>query len=151
MNDISNEKVAMDRNEISKLVKQRADQKGSKDKQMLSHLARKFSRQAPDEVFWGLYQVFLADEGDNFHRQQLAGQLFLKVNPTASFELAAVIEDCLETYNLSIEELPIFLCNLYGFENFMKSIEKIDIQKLNPNQKQALETFKYWVSAYDKQ
>lgn len=135
----------MDREEIYDLVIDIADRKGSTDAQMLKHLKQKLEKLPVEELFYGLYKVFLSNEKDYFNRQQLAGKMLFKIRPSLRFDLPKVIKDCLSTYNLSIEELPFYLRDLCGIERVKLAISQVEDMPLNESEKNSLETFKFWL------
>ena len=139
----------MTEEEIYSLVIDIADRKGSTDQQMLKHLKQKLEKQLPDDLFNGLYRVFLSSEGDYFNRQQLAGKMLYKIRPRLHVELVAIIKSCLDTYNLSIEELPFYLKELCGIDRLKAAMAEIEAMPLNKNEQTSLDTFKFWLGLRD--
>jgi hypothetical protein len=106
----------LSRDQIAEKVIHSADNYSSSNPQQFKQLKFIFSKCDKEELFKGLYLVFLEQNENYFQRQQLAGKLLYSIKPRLQINLYDIIKKCLNTYNLSIEELPWYLSELCGKE-----------------------------------
>ena len=135
----------MNRIEIYDKVIESADKHGSTNPQIIKHLRASFRRVEAKELFEGLFKVFLNTDGDKFNRQQLSGKLLHKIQPRTFIDLADVIKSCLDTWDVSVEELPFYFRDVCGIERVVKAFNIIRVANLNENEINSLETMEWWL------
>jgi hypothetical protein len=135
----------MKREEIAKLVIERAKRFGPDNLQQIKQLSFALSKSDPDKVFYGLYMVFLAESSQPFPQQELAGKLLFILKPKVILELAPVIERALENWDVSVEELPFYFRDVFGIESVSVSLGSISANEINEVQRKNLETMKWWL------
>jgi hypothetical protein len=135
----------MNREEITKLIIERAKRFGPDNHQQIKQLSFALSKSDPEEVFYGLYMVFLTESPQPFPQQELAGKLLFILKPKVNLELAPVIECVLENWDVSVEELPFYFRDIFGIELVSASIGSIGSNEMNEVQRKNLETMKWWL------
>jgi len=135
----------MHRDEITELIVERANKYGPNNPQQIKQLSFYLAKVDPEEVFHGLYGVFKSIPSQDYMSQELAGKILSKVMPRLYLDLVPLIKGVLENWNVSIEQLPFYFRDLCGIEVVAKAIERIDSAELNANQKNSLETMKWWL------
>lgn len=55
---------------------------------------------------------------------------------------------CLDTYDVSVEELPWYLCSLVGKERVLALLEELTIESITENERDSLDTMIYWAKCY---
>ena len=123
-----------------------ADRYGDRNPQQTRQMLTALSKSDPKAVFEGLYKAFLSSEGDYFTRQKLAGKLLYESKPRLPIDLKEVIYGCLDTYNLSVDELPRYLCELCGMEEMLTTIRELRNAKLSERQAESLAVFHWWLA-----
>lgn len=135
----------MNRQDVYRKVTTIADKYGSRNSQQLKQLEFILRKIDDNELFHGCYPIF-CEHHDNFvARQELAGVMLHRIMPKADFELEQVIRSCLPTYELSVEELPWYLSDLFDLAEINAIIDKISVGRLDERENKALETLKYWL------
>lgn len=135
----------MRREKITELIVERANKFGPYNPQQLKQLDFVLSKLDPEEVFYGLYMVFISAPCQAFAPQELAGKLLVSVKPELKLDLAPLIVGVLENWNVSVEELPLYFRDICGIESLSVAIESINSYELNENQKNGLKTMKWWL------
>ena len=135
----------MNRNEIGDKVLEVADRFGSRNRQQLVQLEKRFREYSPEELFYGLYKVFLLDGENYFERQQLAGRLLYKIRPKLHLDLRKIVWQCLETYNPSVEELPWYLASLCKKERVVLVLAELKNGTLTEKESISIKTFEFWL------
>lgn len=135
----------MRKEEITKLIVERAKRFGPDNHQQIKQLTFVLEKSDPCEIFYGLYMVFLSESSQAFAQQELAGKLLFILKPKLSLELAPLIEGVLENWNVSVEELPYYFRDVFGIELVSTAIECINADELNELQQKNLETMKWWL------
>ena len=135
----------MNRDDIRNKVIEVAEKYRAANTQQIKQLSLVLKKCDPEEVFFGLYSVFLISGENSYIKQQLAGVLLSKVRPRLFINLSEVIKDCLDTWNVSVEELPHYLRDLCGLNRVAEAIGKVRLTNLNQNEIQRLNTIEYWL------
>lgn len=135
----------MHREEITELIVERANKFGPYNPQQLKQLDFVLNKSDPEEVFYGLYMVFISAPYQAFAPQELAGKLLVSVKPKLKLDLVPLIISVLENWNVSVEELPLYFRDICGIEALSVSIESINSNELNESQKSGLKTMKWWL------
>ncbi len=134
--------------EICASIVESAERYGSGNRQRLKQLSVVLANRDPEEVFKGLYSVFLLSDPNNYESQQLAGVLLFKISPTAAFELEDVLRMSLNTYNLSVEEWPWYLVRRFGQERVLNVLERLLQTEKGATARRSAETMARWVRRY---
>ena len=128
-----------------------ADKYGPRNPQQIKQFNTILRKCDKTEVFEGLYRVFLFDDSPKkFERQQLAGVLLFKTKPRVHVDLAERISLLLETWDVSVEEVPWYFAELCGVEKVNIAIGKVRNYTLSKNERTALDTIEWWLSKYDR-
>jgi hypothetical protein len=133
------------REEIKNLVVERAKKYGPNNPQQIKQLSFVLGKTEPEEVFYGLYEVFITVPGQDFESQELAGKLLYRVKPKLYLELVPLITNVLENWNVSVEELPFYFRDLCGIDVVSKAISAINTSGLNETELKSLDTMKWWL------
>lgn len=133
---------------IYKKVTVSADKYGHRNPQQFKQLTFCIAQSAPQDAYDGLIRIFTEASSNASNRQELAGRLLFKVNPTAQFDVKRILEASLEFYDLSVEELPFYLVSQAGLEKVIDEADKISETQLTERQTRALNTIKYWLRNY---
>ena len=110
----------MDRQAIIEKIKSSADRYGSSNKQQKKQLFSWLKNASERELFFGLFSFF-CDPGlqDNqYERQQLAGTILFSMKPDCPLKLDGAIYATPTHWDLSVEELPWYLCEKFGKKKF---------------------------------
>ncbi|WP_227816876.1 hypothetical protein [Nitrogeniibacter aestuarii] len=134
--------------EICNSIVESAERYGPNNPQRLKQLSFVLAKCNPEEVFKGLYSVFLLSEPNNYDSQQLAGVLLFKISPSAEFELEEVLRMSLNTYNLSVEEWPWYLARRFGQERVLNVLERVLQTEKGSTARRSAETMARWVRRY---
>ena len=135
----------MNSSEIHNKIVFVADKYGSRNPQQFKQLKQLLSKCNKEDVFSGCYSVFLEENEGYFERQQLAGRLLYALKPKLELNLKNVVRKCLNTYNLSIEELPWYLRDLVGKERLLSIIKELEECGLSDREQISLRTFQFWL------
>jgi hypothetical protein len=143
--------VSMDRHAISELVNERANRFGTTNHQELRFIRDHLRQVQPAELFFGLLQVFCSSEGESTEsqRQELAGRLLLDLMPPCELPPEQVIRVVLQSYALSVEELPWYLLRQFGERVLTTAFDKCSVGPLSSRETRSLETMRFWVRNYD--
>ncbi|CAN7557025.1 hypothetical protein [Variovorax paradoxus] len=138
----------MKRDEVLTTVLQSADRFGADNPQQFAFLRSRLSRCPSDEVFAGLFAVFVerAPKELRSPRQELAGRLLDTAEATVAFDLVECIRASLPIYDLSVEQLPRYFGRVFGKQaaiNALVFIESID--DLNETEAAAARTMRWWL------
>lgn len=133
------------RDEITKLVLERAHKYGPNNRQQIKQLSLALRKVDPEEAFFGLYDVVVSVPGQDYQSQEFAGKILLNVMPRLYLDLVPLITKVLGNWNLSVEELLFYFRDLCGIEVVSSAIQNIDTTELNEIQLRGLETMKWWL------
>lgn len=145
MKDSSENWLAAD---ITAEVRRTASVFGSRNRQEFRRLHDMVSRAAPQQVFFGLMNVFLEKE---FEAQQLSGRLLMGLQPKLQQPLDQIIRPVLESWNVSVEELPFYLARKAGMTQLLATLSSLESEPLSDSGTQAVKTFRYWLRQHSAQ
>lgn len=136
----------MDREEITQKIIEVSKRYGHNNPQQFKQLSFVFRKKYErEEVFYGIYNVFLKDEDFKYCQQELAGKLLVNVRPKVFLDLPKIIKDVLNTWDVSIEELPLYLKDLCGIDRVSTAIDIVSELDLNATEAKSLDTMKWWL------
>jgi len=98
-------------------------------------------------VFDALYGVFLdKSRGErHFSDQEIAGKMLFELQPKIDRELKPLVRDCLENWNLSVEELPFYFRDVFGKESLELVVNQIETSEvLTEYESRAIKTIRWW-------
>jgi hypothetical protein len=105
------------------------------------------------EVFEILYTVLTnANRPETrFADQEFAGRLLLTLQPICPLKPTQAIQNLLECYDLSIEEVPWYFARQYGKPMVLEILEKLKHGVICEQQQQSIETWKWWLQGWKDQ
>ncbi|MDJ1504226.1 hypothetical protein [Xanthocytophaga agilis] len=89
----------------------------------------------------GVIRIF--ENTDNFLAQEFAGKVLEEINPQTHKDLKEVLTRTVKKWNVSVEQLPIWLQINYGLPEVQRVLEEPDTLKLDPNK---IRTIRYWLN-----
>ena len=137
------------RHHIASRIQGIVDRLGRVDQQQMDQLASMLGSCSPDEVFEGLYLIFLDESRGNkrFVDQEVAGKLLWALKPPCTREPAEAIGPTLRNYDLSVEELPLYFASQYGKETVLETLDELEATASSGQERRSIETFRYWLRA----
>jgi hypothetical protein len=140
----------MDRQAIIEGIRSSADKYGSSNKQQRTQLVSRLKNASERELFFGLFSFFYDPElqDNQYERQQLAGTFLFSIKPDCPLNLDGAIYAIPAYWDLSVEELPWYLCEKFGqtevqafIEDLLPDVEEGDI-------KNSFKTMLFWTKGY---
>ena len=130
-------------------VYESVDSTGRLDAQRLEQWLGVLRRRPALEAFQALIGVFCcADRPDSRHLdQECAGRLLLSLNPPSPPDVQAVIKRTLPTWDLSVEQLPMYFESAIGREALLQALDVLSLQGPSAEEQRAIETFRFWLRA----
>lgn len=140
----------MTRQTVIEKVKISADRHGSSNPQQLKQLIFSCRMISDNELFFGLFSFFYDPDlqENSFERQQLAGTLLYELCPTCSLNLDGVIYAIPSYWDLSIEEVPWYLCKVFGKATVQNFLEELIPDVESGDIKKSFETLLFWIKCY---
>ncbi len=123
------------------------DRYGGVNPQQYSQVESVLQKLDSAEVFEILYTVLtnVNRPATRFADQEFAGRLLLALQPPCTLEPTQAIQNLLECYNLSIEEVPWYFARQYGKSIVLEILEKLKTEVVCGQQQQSIETWKWWL------
>jgi hypothetical protein len=133
---------------VSKLY-ETVDSMGRLDAQRLEQWLGVLRRRPAVEAFEALVGVFCnASRPDSrYLDQEYAGRLLLSLNPPGPPDVLAVIKRTLPTWDLSVEQLPMYFEAAIGREAVLQALDLLGSQSSSEQEQRAIETFRFWLRA----
>jgi len=133
---------------VSKLY-ETVDSTGRLDAQRLEQWLGVLRRRPAVEAFEALVGVFCnASRPDSrYLDQEYAGRLLLSLNPPSPPDVPAVIKRTLPTWDLSVEQLPMYFEAAIGREAVLQALDMLGSQDSSEQEQRAIETFRFWLRA----
>jgi hypothetical protein len=143
---------SLDRFEIIERVHLTADKYGSSNPQQLKQLIYILGQASEREVFFGLFSFFydVSLQKNEFERQKLAGTLLITLSPKSPLKLDGSVYAAVSHWNQSIEELPCYLCKVFGSSEVISFLTDL-IPHCDEKLTKSLKTMLFWSRAYEKQ
>jgi hypothetical protein len=95
----------------------------------------------------GLIAVF-ADKtrgGKPYQEQAFAGKLLYELRPETNISLKNIPEKTLDNYNLSVEELPLYIRDKFGIQEMKNMLEIIEKENSNAQVRESIRAFRHWL------
>lgn len=137
----------MNRTEIYEKLNRISDKYGFNNPQQFKQMSFILKKYEPEEVFWGIYRILSTECPEKRIRQEFAGQLLSELNPKVFVNLEKVIAGALHAWDVSVQEFPLYLRDLYGIDRVLTAISEIEHQNLSEIERKNLQTFKWWLGA----
>lgn len=133
---------------VSKLY-ETVDSTGRLDAQRLEQWLGVLRCRPAVEAFEALIGVFCnADRPDSrYLDQEYAGRMLLSLNPPSPPDVQAVINRTLPTWDLSVEQLPMYFEAAIGREAVLQALDMLGSQGSSEQEQRAIETFRFWLRA----
>lgn len=137
----------MNSDAIAKLVTESAERFGDHNPQQFQQLCLRLRKAEPGEVLRGLLAVFAQGKPPpkGSAAQELAGRLLVEVAPRATLELKPVLRQVLPQYELSVEQLPLYLAILCGQDAVVQALSELSHEPHPKAIHRALETMMFWL------
>jgi hypothetical protein len=125
------------------------DSTGRLDAQRLKQWLSVLRRRPAAEAFEALVGVFCnANRPDSrYLDQEYAGRLLLSLNPPSPPDVQAVIKRTLPTWDVSVEQLPMYFVAAIGREAVLRALDMLGSQDSSEQEQRAIETFRFWLRA----
>jgi hypothetical protein len=131
---------------VSKLY-ETVDSTGRLDAQRLEQWLRVLRRRPAVEAFEALIGVFCnANRPDSrYLDQEYAGRLLLSLKPPSPPDVQTVIKRTLPTWDLSVEQLPMYFEAAIGREAVLQALDMLGSRGSSKQEQRAIETFRFWL------
>lgn len=107
-------------------------------------LQQKFNSVPDAEKFHAILSVFT--ESNVYADQQSAGKLLVDYKPQCDDSLTEILTSIAPTWNLSVEELPFYLSDVFGAQVVATSAIMLSEEMAeNSTERKALETVAWWL------
>lgn len=137
------------RQTVIEKVKRSADSNGSSNPQELKQLILSLSGVSDNELFFGLFSFFYDPAlQSSFERQQLAGALLYELSPSCSLNLDGAIYALPAHWNLSVKEVPWYLCKAFSKGAVQEFLEELLPDVIEGSVKKSCEAMLFWVKNY---
>ena len=125
------------------------DSTGRLDAQRLEQWLGVLRRRPAVEAFEALIGVFCnANRPDSrYLDQEYAGRLLLFLKLPSPLDAQAVIKRTLPTWELSVEQLPMYFEAAMGREAVLQALDMLGSQGSSEQEQRAIETFRFWLHA----
>ena len=133
---------------VSKLY-ETVDSTGRLDAQRLEQWLSILRRRPAVEAFEALIGVFCNANrpASRYLDQEYAGRLLLSLNLPSPPDMQAVIKSTLPTWDLSVEQLPMYFEAAIGREAVLQVLDMLGSQGSSEQEQRAIETFRFWLRA----
>ena len=120
------------------------------DAQRLEQWLGVLRRRPAVEAFEALIGVFCnasRPPDSRYLDQEYAGRLLLSLNPPCPPDVQAVIKRTLATWDLSVEQLPMYFEAAIGRKAVLQALDMLDSQGSSEQEQRTIETFRFWLHA----
>ena len=114
--------------------------------QSLGHLMLKLKKEDSEKVLDGLLGVFFGSSENNYRGQAAAGGLLWKLKPEYKRNLREDIRRSLQTWDVSVEELPWYFAEAIGIDKVRDEVKSLLAESLDETSRKVAETYLYWLS-----
>jgi hypothetical protein len=122
-------------------------------KHTLPQLRRKLESLAPSERMAVLIRIFsdFSRPAEAFGDQEYAGRLLVDLRPAVTQDATTIIREIISTWNVSVEQLPIYLADVFGRAEIMKAASALRADfPSDSREHRALETLLWWIRGGDR-
>ncbi len=116
-------------------------------KHSLHQLRMKLHSLDRDERFDALLGVFAMNiDSDTYTDQEVAGRLLIDVMPECHQPLETILAVIAQTWNASVEQLPLYLGNVFGREAVIATATALSTNCVDNNRRaEAMRTIAWWL------
>ena len=116
-------------------------------KHTLHQLRMKLQALDRNERFDALLGVFTINvDSDTYTDQEVAGRLLVDVMPECHQPLEAILEGIAQTWNASVEQLPLYLGRVFGNETVIATATTLSTNWLEKDRRaEAMRTIAWWL------
>jgi hypothetical protein len=138
------------RQAIIEKIADAADRFGANNPQQLKQLSFACEKSQDRELFFGLFSFFYDPslQDNSIARQQLAGAILFSLSPSCPLELDGFIYALPKYWDLSIEEIPWYLCKVFGKQKVTAFLEDLIPDVEDEKLIQSFKTLLYWANGY---
>jgi len=117
----------------------------------IRQLIRILSKVDDEMIVEGVIKVFETSSRQNtlMLDQKFGGKILKQLKPKSEVELELLAKRTLGNWNKSVEELPLWFFENYGYEKVKKMFTKIDNPNISEIEKDKLKTMKFWLGLCD--
>jgi len=133
----------MNSDEIYEKVTASADRFGAGNPQQFAFLASVLAKCEQQQVAKALINIFKKE--NSYERQELGGQLLVKIQPRYAADVHTIIQSVLGHWNRSVEQLPHYLASTYGADICNQCLKEILELEPDENKRNELETMLWWI------
>lgn len=140
-----------DRQTIVEKIKSSADKYGDSNPQQMKQLLLGCEKALERELFFGLFSFYYdpALQENAFTRQEVAGKILFELKPACPIELDGFVYAIPKYWNLSVEEVPWYLCKVFGKNEVEVFLEEL-IPSVNDGELQrSFKTLLFWAKNYN--
>lgn len=144
--------MVWDRRKIIEEVTRKADKYGSANTQQRQQLLFACKKSTDRELFFGLFSLFYDKElQENYiERQHIAGYLLFELKPSCPIELEAMVYAVQNFWDYSVEEIPWYMCHIFGKETVIKFLREITPSVEDYIVRRSFETLLFWAGNYKR-
>jgi hypothetical protein len=113
---------------------------GTNGWQSLQHLMLKLKKEDSEKVLDALLGIFFGISGDYYRGQAAAGGLLWKMKPKYKRNLREDIKCSLQSWDVSVEELPWYFAEVMGIDTVREAVKSILTEALDETSRKRAET-----------
>ncbi len=115
-------------------------------KHLLS-LQKKFGDAFLFDVLFGVFTE-PSEPVQHYHNQEVCGRYLCALRPPCHLPLKVALRDSLPRWNLSVEQLPWYLWQVFGREAVLQALQEIEAEdSLSEAHRTGITTCRYWLRA----
>lgn len=95
----------------------------------------------------GIIKIFESDQrkGKWYLDQEFAGKVLNLIKPKSKKDSKELLKRILKNWDKSIEQLPIWFAQIYGFNGIMTALSDLENSGISNLEKDKINTMKYWI------
>ena len=136
-----------DAHDIEIRIRRAAERWPSVNPQEFENLARMIGQLPPEERLAPLLGVFVNPPPDAYPSQEYAGQLLMQLKPQCPHPVDATLRQVLPRWNRSVEQLPLYLREVFGLDAVLGSLDRLADEGVDPHR---LDTLRHWLNVHRK-
>ena len=98
-----------------------------------------------DIIFNALFPIAIREQAVGSGPVALSAYVLYSLNPTCGFSVEEAVSSLLDSWDISIEEVPWYLANQFGRDAVLESVGKIRAEQTDPTVATRLRVIEYWV------